>query len=71
MSFVHFHSNPISNGDLQIYTVGKDGAVFTWKEKETPDDENSDQEPVASTSNGIVRDVINRIANTSSVWKLG
>ena len=64
VSLVHFHSNPIFNGFLQIYTVSKGGAIFTWKEKETSDDENSDQEPVASTSNGIVRDVIDRIANT-------
>ncbi|KAF5310900.1 hypothetical protein D9619_008181 [Psilocybe cf. subviscida] len=42
-----------------IYTVSKDGAVFTWKMKDD-DDDNSDAEPVASTS----RDTINRIART-------
>ena len=71
VSFVRFHSNPIFNGVLQIYTISKDGAVFTWKgkEKETSYDENSDQEPVASTSNGIVRDVISRIDTRWGVYK--
>ena len=33
VSFVRFYFNPIPNGFLQIYTVSKDGAIFTWKEK--------------------------------------
>jgi periodic tryptophan protein 2 len=50
---------------FQIYTVSKDGAVFTWKAKDTSDDENSDDEgPIASTSKNIETDIINRIANT-------
>jgi hypothetical protein len=50
---------------FQIYTVSKDGPVFTWKAKDTSDDENSDDEgPIASTSKTIETDVINRIANT-------
>jgi len=46
--------------------VSKDGVVFTWKAKETSDEENSDSEnePIASTSNGISRDIASRIANT-------
>ena len=42
---------------FRFILLAKMGAVFTWNE-------NSDQEPVASTSNGTVQDVINRIANT-------
>ncbi|KAF9051423.1 WD40-repeat-containing domain protein [Panaeolus papilionaceus] len=55
-----------SQDGLTIYTVSKDGAVFTWKAKEPLDEENSDSddEPVASTSNGVVKDIANQIANT-------
>ena len=35
---------------FRFILLAKMGAVFTWKEKETSDDENSDQEPVASDS---------------------
>ena len=39
--------------------------MFTWKAKDTSEDENSDEEgPVASTSKGVENDIINRIANT-------
>ncbi|KAF4618632.1 hypothetical protein D9613_010107 [Agrocybe pediades] len=55
-----------STDGTTIYTVSRDGAVFTWKAKETSDDENSESEsePIASTSNGISRDIASRIANT-------
>lgn len=39
----------------QIYTVSRDGAVFTWKAKPSEHDSDSDSdddEPIASTSNG-------------------
>jgi periodic tryptophan protein 2 len=39
--------------------------VFTWKAKDASDDENSDKEgPIASSSNGVENDIVNRIANT-------
>ncbi|CAK5261817.1 unnamed protein product [Mycena citricolor] len=44
-----------------IYTVSRDGAVFTWKEKESEEENEDDDEPVASSSKGTDA---NRIANT-------
>lgn len=46
---------------LQIYTVSRDGAVYTWKAKpsDTPESDSDDSEPVASTSRAA-----DTIANT-------
>ena len=37
----------------KIYTVSRDGAVFTWKAKPDEDDSDTEEEPVASTSSDI------------------
>ncbi|KAG5646726.1 hypothetical protein DXG03_002408 [Asterophora parasitica] len=45
-----------------IYTVSRDGAVFTWKAKASDDSDTDMEEPIASTSNGT--GMASRIANT-------
>lgn len=51
----------------QIYTVSRDGAVFTWKAKVDPtasdDEDDEDDEPVASTSSDAAV-IANQIAHT-------
>ncbi|KAF8889622.1 quinon protein alcohol dehydrogenase-like superfamily [Infundibulicybe gibba] len=48
-----------------IYTISRDGAVFTWKGKSsTPEDSDADEEPTASSSNGLSLSDPNSIANT-------
>ncbi|KAL0062025.1 U3 snoRNP protein [Marasmius tenuissimus] len=43
-----------------IYTVSKDGAVFTWKAKESAEsDSDDDQPPIASSSSGNSNHIIN------------
>ncbi|KAK1229844.1 U3 snoRNP protein [Marasmius sp. AFHP31] len=43
-----------------IYTVSKDGAVFTWKAKESAEsDSDDDQPPIASSSSGNSNYIIN------------
>ncbi|KAL9710292.1 U3 snoRNP protein [Leucoagaricus gongylophorus] len=54
-----------SQDEKTIYTVSRDGAVFTWKEKVTEevDETMSDEEPPTSSSKTIQKSV-NLIANT-------
>ena len=44
---------------FQIYTVSRDGAIFTWKEKGSEDDDSDAEPPIASTSSDP-----NYVANT-------
>ena len=54
-------TNPVTNYATKIYTVSRDGAVFTWREKQNEDqDDTEDEAPVASAS----RDVGTSIART-------
>lgn len=59
-----------SKDTQQIYTVARDGAVFTWQSKHSDDsdsdsdEETADQEPVPSTSSSAISHPSNRIAAT-------
>ncbi|KAF9262337.1 WD40 repeat-like protein [Marasmius fiardii PR-910] len=49
-----------SSDGTAIYTVSKDGAVFTWKAKESAEsDSDEDQSPIATTSEGNSNYIIN------------
>ncbi|KAI3601293.1 small nucleolar ribonucleoprotein complex subunit [Moniliophthora roreri] len=51
-----------STDGATIYTVSKDGAVFTWKAKESSEsesDSDDDEPPIATTSEGNSNNIIN------------
>ncbi|KAI0918806.1 hypothetical protein AcV7_006932 [Taiwanofungus camphoratus] len=48
-----------------VYTIGQDGAVFIWKVKPSDaDSDDSDDEPIASSSNSHISALFLQIANT-------
>lgn len=57
-----------SKDGQEIYTVARDGAVYTWRSKDEDDEENSEAEedlqPVASTSTSALSHPSNKLAAT-------
>ena len=59
-AFHDISHHPVTNRTTKIYTVSRDGAVFTWREKQNEDQDDTDEGPTASIS----RDVGASIART-------
>ena len=58
--FYDYPRHPVTNHATKIYTVSRDGAVFTWCEKQNGDQDDTDGAPAVSTS----RDIGTSIART-------